>query len=73
MNFDSHKENKGNILLVDDLPENLQLLSDSLIQFGYTVRSVTSGRMALKTVKVKQPDIVNVHRIYPATVKNKYT
>ncbi|MEH1783501.1 MAG: diguanylate cyclase [Nostoc sp.] len=58
MNFDSHKENKGNILLVDDLAENLQLLSDSLIQFGYTVRSVTSGRMALKTVKVKQPDII---------------
>ncbi|MEH1766041.1 diguanylate cyclase domain-containing protein [Nostoc sp.] len=58
MNFDSYKENKGNILLVDDLPENLQLLSDSLIQLGYTVRSVTSGRMALKTVKVKQPDII---------------
>ncbi|MBN3960212.1 diguanylate cyclase [Nostoc sp. NMS8] len=58
MNFDSYKEDKGNILLVDDLPENLQLLSDSLIQLGYTVRSVTSGRMALKTVKVKQPDII---------------
>ncbi|MBD2606833.1 diguanylate cyclase [Scytonema hofmannii FACHB-248] len=58
MNLDSDKKNKGNILLVDDLPENLQLLSDSLIKLGYTVRSVTSGRMALKTVKVKQPDII---------------
>jgi len=58
MNLDSQKENKGNILLVDDIPENLQLLSDSLIKLGYTVRSVTSGRMALKTVKVKQPDII---------------
>jgi two-component system cell cycle response regulator len=58
MNLDSRKDNKGNILLVDDIIENLQLLSDSLIKIGYTVRSVTSGRMALKTVKVKQPDII---------------
>ena len=49
---------KGNILLVDDLPENLQLLSDLLIKLGYTVRSVTSGRMALKTVKVKRPEVI---------------
>ena len=49
---------KGNILLVDDLPNNLQLLSDLLTQLGYTVRSVTSGRMALKTLKVKQPDLI---------------
>jgi two-component system cell cycle response regulator len=48
----------GNILLVDDLPENLQLLSDLLITLGYSVRSVTSGRMALKTAKVKHPDLI---------------
>ncbi len=58
MNHDLVAENKGNILLVDDLPDNLQLLSDLLIKLGYTVRSVTSGRMALKTVKVKQPDVI---------------
>ncbi len=48
----------GNILLVDDLPENLQLLSDLLISLGYSVRSVTSGKMALKTVKIKRPDLI---------------
>jgi two-component system, NtrC family, sensor kinase len=58
MNLDSKSENKGNILLVDDIPENLQLLSDLLVKLGYTVRSVTNGRMALKTVKVKQPDLI---------------
>lgn len=58
MTPDSQLETKGNILLVDDLPENLQLLSDLLIKLGYTVRSVTSGRMALKTVKVKRPDVI---------------
>jgi two-component system cell cycle response regulator len=58
MNLDSQPENKGNILLVDDIPENLQLLSDLLVKLGYTVRSVTSGRMALKTIKAKQPDLI---------------
>jgi diguanylate cyclase (GGDEF)-like protein len=53
-----NNESKGNILLVDDLPENLQLLSDLLTRLGYTIRSVTSGRMALKTLKVKQPDVI---------------
>lgn len=58
MNSNILPDMKGNILLVDDIPENLQLLSDLLIQLGYTVRSVTSGRMALKTVRVKQPDVI---------------
>jgi len=51
-------ESKGNILLVDDLPENLQLLSDLLIKLEYTVRSVTSGRMALKTIQARTPDLI---------------
>ena len=51
-------QSKGNILLIDDLVNNLQLLSDLLTQLGYRVRSVTSGRMALKTLRVKQPDLI---------------
>lgn len=58
MTINSELENKGNILIVDDLAENLQLLSDVLLKLGYTVRSVTSGRMALKTVQVKRPDVI---------------
>ncbi len=58
MNINSETPNQGNILIVDDLPENLQLLSDALLQLGYTVRSVTSGRMAMKTVQVKRPDVI---------------
>ncbi len=58
MNLDSPSESKGNILIVDDIPENLQLLSNLLLRSGYTVRSVTSGQMALKTIKVKQPDVI---------------
>lgn len=58
MNLNSENENKGNILIVDDLIQNLQLLSDVLIQLGYTVRGVTSGRMALKTINIKHPDVI---------------
>ncbi|AIE74247.1 MULTISPECIES: high salinity-induced biofilm formation responseregulaton Rre2 [unclassified Synechocystis] len=56
--MDRTNEKKGNILLVDDLPNNLQLLSDLLINLGYTVRSVTSGKMALKTLQAKRPDLI---------------
>ncbi|PZO36328.1 MAG: diguanylate cyclase response regulator [Pseudanabaena frigida] len=58
MNFDSLPESKGSILLVDDLPENLKLLTESLSKLGYIVRSVISGSRALKTVKAKLPDII---------------
>jgi two-component system cell cycle response regulator len=58
MSFAPTNEMSGNILLVDDLPDNLQLLSDLLMTLGYSVRSVTSGRMALKTAKVKRPDVI---------------
>ncbi|WP_413173928.1 response regulator [Anabaena azotica] len=58
MNTNFPTENKDTILLVDDIPENLQLLSDLLLNTGYIVRRVTSGRMALKTVKIKPPDVI---------------
>ncbi len=48
----------GNILLIDDRPENLQLLGDLLMGLGYSVRSVTNGRMAITTAKVKLPDLI---------------
>ena len=58
MNSNPTAENKGTILLVDDIPENLQLLSEILLTYNYIVRRVTSGKMALKTVKIKPPDVI---------------
>jgi len=49
---------KGNILIVDDLLENLRLLSELLNKEGYKVRSATNGKMALKTVRAKPPDLI---------------
>ncbi len=58
MNSNSPSETKGNILLIDDLPENLKLLTELLSNLGYTVRSAISGSRALKSARVKLPDIV---------------
>jgi two-component system, sensor histidine kinase and response regulator len=49
---------KGNILIVDDTPNNLRLLSSMLSQQGYEVRSAISGSMALRAVHTVQPDLI---------------
>ncbi|MEH2132023.1 MAG: response regulator [Nostoc sp.] len=49
---------KGNILIVDDLIENLHFLNDILTKQGYKVRSVTNGKMALRTVRNNPPDVI---------------
>lgn len=49
---------RANILLVDDTPNNLRLLSAMLIDQGYEVRRVISGQMALKTAQANPPDLI---------------
>jgi sigma-B regulation protein RsbU (phosphoserine phosphatase) len=49
---------KGNILIVDDTPANLRLLSQILIEQGYHVRPVPDGRLALAAVDAEQPDLI---------------
>jgi two-component system sensor histidine kinase/response regulator len=52
------KSAKGNILIVDDTPENLRLLSNVLTERGYKVRSVINGAMALMGAKAAPPDLI---------------
>lgn len=49
---------KGNILIVDDTPDNLRLLSAMLMDQGYDVRSVKSGSAALMVVQAEPPDLI---------------
>jgi CheY-like chemotaxis protein/predicted kinase len=49
---------RGNILLVDDTPNNLRLLSAMLGEQGYEVRRVVNGQMALKTAQANPPDLI---------------
>lgn len=48
----------GNILIVDDTPENLTLLSGLLRDKGHRVRPVPGGRLALKAVESDPPDLI---------------
>jgi signal transduction histidine kinase len=48
----------ANILIVDDVPANLELLSSLLTERGYDVRPTLSGAMALKSVQAAPPDLI---------------
>ena len=48
----------GDILIVDDTPANLRLLSQMLAERGYGVRAVTSGPRALASARAAPPDLV---------------
>jgi PleD family two-component response regulator len=50
--------NQENILIVDDAPENLRLLSEMLTKQGYMVRPATSGRLALSGAQAIKPDLI---------------
>ncbi len=52
------KPPRKNILIVDDKPDNLRLLSAMLTEQGYKVRSVISGTMALIGVRAAPPDLI---------------
>lgn len=49
---------QGNILIVDDTPANLRLLSNMLSDQGYKVRSVINGQMALTAIHAAPPDLI---------------
>lgn len=48
----------GNILVVDDIPDNLRVLSASLMERGYQVRCAKNGSMALVTAQKDPPDLI---------------
>lgn len=49
---------QASILIVDDVPANLTLLTGMLKQKGYRVRPVPSGKLALKAVEHELPDLI---------------
>ncbi|MFB2838576.1 ATP-binding protein [Floridanema evergladense] len=56
---------KGYILLVDDQPDNLRLLSTLLSERGYEPRGVISGQMAIKAARSSQPDLILLDILMP--------
>jgi len=48
----------GSIVIVDDNPNNLQVLSSMLQTAGYKVRPALSGKIALRSIAVSPPDLI---------------
>lgn len=58
MHTDQHLKSQKNILIVDDTPDNLRLLSQLLTEHGYRVRAATNGRQALESASLAPPDLI---------------
>ena len=56
---------KGTVLVVDDNPANLRLLSQLLTRSGYKVRPVRSGASALATAQANPPDLILLDIMMP--------
>ena len=51
-------QEQGSVLIVDDNPNNLQVLMALLEQAGYKVRPALSGEVALRAIEVSLPDLI---------------
>jgi PleD family two-component response regulator len=58
-------KNPTSILIVDDTPANLRLLSQMLSGKGYRVRAVTNGTRAIDAVQAKPPDLILLDIMMP--------
>jgi diguanylate cyclase (GGDEF)-like protein/PAS domain S-box-containing protein len=56
--MNDNKTPQASILIVDDVVENLRLLSTTLNDCGYLVRCAKSGSMALMSIKMAHPDLI---------------
>ncbi|HEY9631651.1 MAG TPA: response regulator [Coleofasciculaceae cyanobacterium] len=61
MNFDS----KSRILIVDDLPTNIKVLSDLLLDYGFEVLIAKDGQNALQKLQRVVPDLILLDVLMP--------
>lgn len=54
----NRKKHQGEILVVDDTPATLKLLTDILSDQGYKVRSATGGQQALDATARRPPELI---------------
>ncbi len=52
------EQKKGELLIVDDNPENLRVLSSMLKQEGYGVRAAKNAKQALASIDGSEPDLM---------------
>ncbi|HAG79578.1 MAG TPA: hybrid sensor histidine kinase/response regulator [Cyanobacteria bacterium UBA12227] len=65
MNTISADESNGYILIVDDQPNNLRLLSTTLTNAGYKVKNAISAQMALVGIQAALPELILLDIMMP--------
>ncbi len=55
----------GNIIVVDDTPDNLRLLGNILRKQGYKVRLIPNGELALSAIELSPPDLILLDIMMP--------
>lgn len=65
MSISSQEDKKRTILVVDDVPVNIQLLTTYLSSVGYNVISAQDGEEALQKLRTENPDLVLLDVMMP--------
>ncbi|QGZ29910.1 response regulator [Stutzerimonas stutzeri] len=65
MNLAHAIDQQGTVMIVDDVPDNLALLSDALERAGYMVLVAMDGVSALERMQRLRPDIVLLDALMP--------
>jgi PAS domain S-box-containing protein len=63
--FDLENLSEMKVLMVDDAPENLDILGHMLTSLGVTISVATSGETALEVVKNNRPDLILLDVMMP--------
>jgi CheY-like chemotaxis protein len=58
LKFQAEQIKRTKILIVDDLPENLQILGNTLREQGFQIAFATNGKQALTIAASKKPELV---------------
>lgn len=65
MNAATPLAERGTVLIVDDTPDNLALLSDALDAQGYMVLVALDGQSALNRIQRRRPDLILLDAMMP--------
>ncbi|MEH2155872.1 two-component system response regulator [Nostoc sp.] len=65
MNYDHLNPDKKDILIVDDMADNLRVLSSILTREGYNVRKALNWQMALTATQTVLPDLILLDIMMP--------
>ncbi|BBD68149.1 response regulator receiver modulated diguanylate cyclase/phosphodiesterase [Nostoc commune NIES-4072] len=65
MNYEHLDPNKKDILIVDDMADNLRVLSSILTREGYSVRKALNWQMALTATQTVLPDLILLDIMMP--------